>query len=417
MRIAVTGIGAVTPVGNNSEETWQNLLRGHSGIGPLSTFEASTFPARIAGQVRDLDVSSVKNSECSFQYLSRAGTFGAVAANEAIKQAALSPDTHPPELRGVFGGGHMARPSAEEFSSIIYDYELLMQPHARRDLMTVKRESQTTDLAVLARQFCSAGPLLGLSTACASSAHAIGEAFTRIQAGEITAALAGGHDSLLSWLDLAGFSLLDALTTSYNDAPSKGSRPFSADRDGFVLGEGAAYVILERADIATERGANILAYIDGYASSMNAYSITDAPPGGGETITAMSKALNKANLTIEDVSGVYAHGTGTPGNDSSESAAIRTLFAQHTDDLFVTSTKSATGHLTAAAGSLNVVAATLSFRDAVVPPTINLEAKDPELKIPVVQNAALPRKSKSVVVNAFAFGGTNASLVMSRADT
>jgi 3-oxoacyl-[acyl-carrier-protein] synthase II len=260
------------------------------------------------------------------------------------------------------------------------------------------------------------GPMVTISTACTGSAHSLGEGYRRIQEGEAKLMVAGGYDALTTWLDVLGFALLGALTTSFNDDPEHASRPFDKERDGFVLGEGAVMAVLEDWEAAEARGAPILAEIIGYGSSMNAYRITDAPPDGGGAITAMAAALTESGLPTDGIDYIAAHGTGTPGNDFSETTAIKAVFGEDAYRIAASSVKSMTGHLTSAAGALNLLAAVCAMRDQVVPPTINLNHPDPKLDLNYVPNKAESRQVRAAMCNAFAFGGTNASMVVRQAD-
>ncbi|MBH0775475.1 beta-ketoacyl-[acyl-carrier-protein] synthase family protein [Nocardia bovistercoris] len=411
--VVVTGIGAVTPVGNTAPDTWSALAAGISGIGRISTFDPGSFSVRIAGQVRDLPDAPAAMDLSRWELLTRAGRFGVVAAAEAVADAGGFAAHHEPGNRGVFVGGHVGRPEPEELAQIglVRRRSAGAEIH-RRDPESTLRCDQGVDLAAIAEVAGCRGPISGISTACASATHAIGEAMRRIQAGEITMAVAGGQDSLTTWLDVSGFALLGALTTRYNDDPTRASRPFDAERDGFVLGEGSVLMVLEDRRIAEVRGARILGRVSGYASTMNAYRITDSPPDGGGSITAMANAIADAGVEPDAVDCVYAHGTSTPGNDISETAAIKKVFGAHAYELLVTSPKSMTGHLTAGAGALNVLGALYGFRDGLVTPTINLEHPDPKLDLDYVPNHARASEVSTAVVNSFAFGGTNASLVL-----
>jgi 3-oxoacyl-[acyl-carrier-protein] synthase II len=260
------------------------------------------------------------------------------------------------------------------------------------------------------------GPMIGVSTACTASAHAMGEAYRRIQDGDAKLMVVGGFDALTSWLDVLGFSLLGALTDEYNDDPEHASRPFDAKRSGFVLGEGATVAVLEERGAAEARGARIYAEVVGYSSSLNAYRITDAPPDGGGAILAMGTALKESGLGTDEVDYVAAHGTGTPGNDLSETMAIKEVFGDDAYALAISSAKSMTGHMTAAAGGLSMVIACCAMRDSMVPPTINLDNPDPKLDLDYLPNVARERRVRAAMLNAFAFGGTNASLVVRNPD-
>jgi 3-oxoacyl-[acyl-carrier-protein] synthase II len=418
-RVAITGLGAVTPLGTDAASTWAGLTAGRSGVRPLTTFDASTYPVRIAGLVSDdFDVCRRLDDPRVARYLSRSASFGVAAALEALDAAGVDEDTYEPCERGVSMGGSVGRPEADELAEIARVRErsagnvLVRQPP-----LGAVRRSQNTASAVIAGLADCAGPLIGVSTACTASAHAIGEAMRRIQEGDAKLMVAGGCDALTTWLDVLGFSLLSALTTEHADAPERASRPFARDRSGFVLGEGAVVAVLEDWDSARERGAPILAELCGYAASMNAYRMTDAPPDGGGAIGAMAGALADGGLEPEEIDYVAAHGTSTPGNDSSETLAINEVFGAHAQRLLVSSPKSMTGHLTAAAAGLNLLGATLAMRDGIVPPTINLDEPDPRLNLDFVPNVARRFPVRAALVNAFAFGGTNGSLAIRRPDT
>jgi 3-oxoacyl-[acyl-carrier-protein] synthase II len=258
--------------------------------------------------------------------------------------------------------------------------------------------------------------MISVSTACTASAHALGEAFRHIQEGDARMMIAGGYDSLISYLDVLGFSLLGALASAYNDDPQRASRPFERDRAGFVLGEGAVVAVLEDWEGARARGARIQAEVVGYGSSMNAYRMTDAPPDGGGTVIAVANALKESGLRPDEVDYVAAHGTSTPGNDLCETMALKRVFGPDAQRLAVSSVKSMTGHLTAAAGGLNLLATVGALRDQMVPPTINLENSDPKLDLDYVPNQARKTRVRAAMLNAFAFGGTNASMVVRQAD-
>jgi 3-oxoacyl-[acyl-carrier-protein] synthase II len=415
-RVAVTGLGAVTPVGNDVESTWSSLVAGRSGVGRITTFDPSTYTVQIAGMVKDFDVSPYLDGNGRLRRrLSRAGEFAVAATKQALAASRIDGAPYEPHERGVSMGGSVGRPELEDLADVLYtrhsseERELLRQAPSK----VIRRDSNAV-VATLAELAGCEGPIFSVSTACTASAHAIGEAFRRIQEGETRMMLTGGFDSLTSWLDVLGFALLGALTTKYNDDPERASRPFDAERSGFVLGEGAVIAVLEDLEDARERGAPILGEIVGYGSSMNAYRITDAPPDGGGAILAMANALQESGLGPGDFDYVAAHGTGTPGNDLSETTAIKAVFGDDAYRLSVSSNKSMTGHLTAAAGALSLLTAVGAMRDNVVPPTINLDHPDPKLDLDYTANRAKERDVRAVMVNAFAFGGTNACFAVRR---
>jgi 3-oxoacyl-[acyl-carrier-protein] synthase II len=413
-RVALTGIGAVTPVGNDTESTWASLVAGRSGVRRITTFDASTYPVRIAGQVEGFDVRERLIDTRIARHLSRSAGFGVGAALEALENAHAY-GAYEPWERGVSIGTSVGRPEPEDLAEIAAA-QAGPGTLVRQAPSQVVRRGQNTAAATIAHVAGCAGPLIGVSTACTASAQALGEAMRRIQEGDARLMVAGGCDALTTWLDVLGFSLLGALTTEYDDAPERASRPFDRRRSGFVLGEGAVVAVLEDWDSAIERGAPSLAELAGYGSTLNAYRLTDAPPDGGGAIGAMASALREGGIAPEDVDYVSAHGTSTPGNDSSETLAIKRVLGDHAHSVAVSSPKSMTGHMTAAAAGLNLLAAVLAMRDGVVSPTLNLDEPDPKLDLDYVPNHAVRRPVRAALVNAFAFGGTNGSLAVRRPD-
>lgn len=412
-RVAVTGLGAVTPVGNTARSTWDALVSGRSGIGPITTFSPDQYPVRIAGMVKDFDLSHSLPDASQRRHLPRSAGFGVAAFLEAVQDAGFTAETYLPEERGIAVGSTVKWPELQQLSdmlSLIHTTQGRQLPRlAPSDVLTRDRNIGIATMALLGN--CQ-GPMINISTACASSAQAIGEAFRRIQAGEAKLMVAGGYDAMTSYIDVLGFSLLGALTTNYNDDPQRASRPFDRDRSGFVLGEGAVMAVLEDWETAQERGACLYAELVGYSSSLNGYRITDSPPDGGGAIQVMARALQEATLQTSEVDYVVAHGTSTPGNDASETVAIKTVFGLDAYRLAISSPKSMTGHLTAAAGGLNLLVAVGALRDQIAPPTINQETPDPELDLNYVPNRAKPMPIRAAMANAFAFGGTNSALIV-----
>jgi 3-oxoacyl-[acyl-carrier-protein] synthase II len=412
-RVAITGVGAVSPVGNDARSTWDALVAGRSGIGPITTFDADTFPVRIAGTVKDFDLEPYLPDPRLGRHVSRAAGFGVAAAAQALADAGATADTYEPYERGVSVAGSVGRPELQELADLLH----LVHTSEGRELQLqapsdVLLRDQNIAAAVIAQLADCQGPMITISTACSGSAHALGEAYRRLQEGEAKLMVTGGYDSLTTWLDVLGFSLLGALTTDYNDDPQRASRPFDRERTGFVLGEGGVMVVMEDWEAAKARGANIYAEVVGYGSSMNAYRMTDAPPDGGGTILAIARALEESGLRTDQIDYIAAHGTSTPGNDLCETMAIKQVFGADAARLAVSSVKSMTGHLTSGAGALNLLAAVYAMRDQIVPPTINHEFPDPKLDLNYVPNTAQRREVRAAITNAFAFGGTNASMVV-----
>lgn len=416
-RVAITGLGAITPVGNTAEATWSSLVEGRSGVRRIDLYPPDGFSVQIAGLVRNFDPAERLPDQRLARYLSRAGGFGVGAALEALTDAGLRDGEYEPEQRGIAVGGSVGRPDLEELvEALVVMDESAGRRLYRHEPHRVTVRAQNTPLAVIAMLTNCQGPSLSLSTACCSSAQAIGEAAKLIQDGDARLMIAGGYDALTSYFDVLGFSLLGALTDRYNDQPERASRPFDRERSGFVIGEGAVMVVLEDLASARARGARIYAELAGYGASLNAYRITDAPPDGAGVDLSMEVALRDAGVAPASVDYVVAHGTGTPGNDRSETAALKTVFGEHARKLAISSPKSMTGHLTAAAGSLNVLVAARSITDGVLPPTINLEHPDPELDLDYVPNSARRLQVATAMANAFAFGGTNGSLLLRSVD-
>lgn len=414
-RVAITGFGAVTPVGNSADATWGSLVNGRTGIGPITTFPAEQYQVRIAGQVKDFVFEAHVPNRSVGRYLSRAAKFGVAAFVEATANAGVTAETYEPWERGIAIGCGVQWPSPQQLSDMLD----LIQRTEGRELpkhapLDVLVRSHNVGMSIMGTLGDFQGPIIGTSTACASSAHAIGEAFRRIQDGEAKLMAAGGYDAMTSYIDVLGFNLLGALTTEYNDAPERASRPFDRERSGFVLGEGAVVVILEEYGSAVARGAHILAEVLGYGSSMNAYRITDSPPDGGGAILAMANALKESGLAPDEIDYVAAHGTSTPGNDASETVAIKEVFGPAAYRLKISSPKSMTGHLTAASGALNLLAAVYALQTQTVPPTLNYEHPDPKLDLDYVPNVHQRTPVRAALVNAFAFGGTNAAMVVAR---
>jgi 3-oxoacyl-[acyl-carrier-protein] synthase II len=415
-RVVITGVGAVTPLGNDAAATWDSLVAGRSGIRELTTFDATTFPVRIAGQVTGFSLRAHPDLRSArIRHLSRAGAFGVAAAIEAVRSAGVTGDTHDGADCGIAMGASVGRVGLDELLEVGHLRSTsggrVMYRHTPGDVL---RRDQNVPVAAMARLTGFTGPMIGVSTACAGSGHALGEAFRLIQDGDASLMVAGGFDSLTTWVDLLGFSMLGALTDAYNEAPQRASRPFDRDRSGFVIGEGAVAFVLEERSAALARGATVLAELTGYASTLNAYRITDSPPDGGGAIPAMAGALADAGLAPADIDYVVAHGTSTPGNDASETVAIKEVFGPDACRLVVSSPKGSAGHLTSAAAALNLLAAIGALQHGVVPPTINYETADPKLDLDYVPNVARRMPVRAALINAFAFGGTNTSLVVTR---
>jgi 3-oxoacyl-[acyl-carrier-protein] synthase II len=381
--VVVTGIGMVTPLGVGVEATWRATLAGDNGIGPIRRFDPTGFAVRFAAEVPLEGAGAALKTRLT-----------ELALGEALAQARIPGG---PRL-GVCLGSEAARPPIEWLldgaTPSPADIDALAPDHPTR---------------LAARLAGARGPRSTVSTACTSSSQAIGEAMLRIRRGEVDAMIAGGVDVLSEPLMVVGFAKLGALS-SRNDDPSRASRPFDLHRDGFVLGEGAGFLVLEAEEAALARGATVLARLEGYGCSCNAWRITDSPPDGRGAAQAMAEALADGGVSPEDVAYINAHGTSTPQNDLSESTAIRRVFAER--PVAVSSTKGQMGHLVAACGAVEAILCVLALRDQVLPPGRNLDTPDPDCGPLDFVRVARPGRYRRVVTNAFGFGGSNGSLLI-----
>ncbi|MBI4539432.1 MAG: beta-ketoacyl-ACP synthase II [Gemmatimonadetes bacterium] len=410
-RVVITGVGLVTPVGHTAAESWDALLRGTSGAGLISQFEATEdFPTRFACEVKNFDATPYLDAK-EIRRLDRFAQLALVAAAEAMESGRLDgrPPAVPPERFGViFGSGIGGISTFEEQA------RTLVEKGPRRiSPFFVPMFIPDIAAGLISIRYCAQGPNFATVSACASSAHAIGDAFRVIQRGEADIMITGGAEATVTPLSVAGFSAMKALSTR-NDSPDTASRPFDATRDGFVLGEGAGCLILESLEQAEKRGADPIAEIVGFGQSADAYHITAPAPGGFGARLAMSLALRDAGVTPQEVGYINAHGTSTPQNDSSETAAIKAVFGESAYKLVIGSTKSMTGHLLGAAGAVEAVIAAFVCKRSVIPPTINFTTPDPECDLDYAHNRKVERPVRVALTNSFGFGGHNACLVIRR---
>jgi len=401
-RVVVTGMGVVTPIGSTVERMWESLVAGRSGVDLIRRIDVSTFPTRIGAEVRDLDPSRLPSDPAVVALLDRKNTFGWVAAEDALADAAWNGDR--PARVGVSIGTESRRP---DLLDLIASGQVYQGAHDHL------RYSPFVLAATLAAARGLHGPQLTVSTACTSGTQAIGVAYQRIQWGVADAMLAGGTDSLIDPLMITGFSLLGALSTR-NDDPQHASRPFDLHRDGFVLGEGAGMLVLEELDHARARGARVYGEILGYASSSNAYRMTDSPPDGQGAYLSMSRAIADAGLTPSQIEYINAHGTSTHQNDKSETAAIKRCFGAGASRVAISSTKSMMGHLVNGGGAVELIVCLLTMRDSIITPTINYETPDPECDLDYVPNVARRQRVDHALSNSFGFGGVNATVVVGK---
>jgi 3-oxoacyl-[acyl-carrier-protein] synthase II len=407
-RVVITGLGAVTPLGNDVKTTWTRLTQGRSGIGRITKFDASALPSRIAGEVRGFDPRAFLDPKEAL----RADPFihyAVAAALMAMEDARFSVASHSAHRIGTLVGSGRGGVMTNEKNLIAFltKGHRAVSPHFT-PMTLVNMASGAIALKVGAK-----GPCLDVSTACATGTHAIGEAVKVIQRGDADVMIAGGTEAALTPLVFAGFCQAKALSRR-NDAPERASRPFDRDRDGFVLAEGAGVVVLEELRHAEQRGAVLYAEVAGYGLTADAFHYTRPDPEGDGAARAMSLALADAGMRPEEIDYVNAHGTSTVSNDAIETLAIKRVFGASAKDLFVSSTKSMLGHMLGAAGAVEAAVAALAIRDGVIPPTINLEHPDPGCDLDYVPNAARTRYVSAALSNSLGFGGTNAALVLKK---
>jgi len=405
-RVAITGIGAITPVGNDAETFWASLLAGKSGIGPITHFDASRHAVRVAGEIKGFDPLEVMDHRTA----RRSGRFaqiGLKAAKEALISARLEPDAALATEMGVIlaSTGGVFEMGRQE--TIIDE-----RGPQRVDPLIIPKWGPHMSAGRVGRQLGLRGPNTSVNSACASATDALGHAFNMIRTGSADILLAGGTEAIITPVAVATMGLMGALSKGYNDTPEKASRPFDARRDGFVLGEAAAVLVLESEEHAKSRGAAILAEYMGQGWSFDAAD--DAAPDAEGQSLAMIRALKSAGIAPHEVSWINAHGTGTPYNDKTETAAIKLAFGEAAYRVPLSSIKSMTGHSAAAAGAVEAVASVLAIRDNKIPPTINYEFPDPECDLDCVPNVMREAAVDTVLSSSFGMGGQNATLVLRR---
>lgn len=409
-RVVVTGLGLITPLGNNVRTNWENLLAGRSGIRAIARFDAAQLPVRIAGEVRDFDPlryiekRDVKKMDAFIQY-------AIAAAQMAVDDARLVVDAGNAERIGVLVGVGIGGIATLEEG----EQSFLKSGTRRLSPFMVPRLIANMAPGQIAIRFGAKGVNYAVASACASGGHAIGEAYRLIRFGYQDAMLAGGAEAAVTPLSIAGFSVMRALSAR-NDEPERASRPFDSERDGFVMAEGAGILVLEESERAIKRGARIYAEIIGYGANSDAYHITTPAPDGEGAARCLRLTLDDAGIEPGEVDYINAHGTSTPYNDVNETQAIKRVFGEHARRFAVSSTKSMTGHLLGAAGAVEAAYAVLTAYHGVIPPTINYEHPDPECDLDYVPNVARSAAVRVVLSNSFGFGGTNACLALRRFD-
>ncbi len=407
-RVVITGLGCISPVGNDVATTWNNIRNGISGIDWITHFDASEYKCKIAAEVKGFDGAALFGSR-EARRMDRFTQFALAAAEQARQDACLEiSDSNRDRIGAVVGSGIGGLGTLFE----------QMQVYAERGPMRVSPflvPMMLPDSAggMIAIHLGVRGPNLAVVTACATGTNAVGEAAEIIRRGQAEVMFAGGSEAAIVPIAMAGLNVMTALSTR-NDEPKRASRPFDLHRDGFVMGEGAAILVLESLEHAQQRGARILAEVSGYGSTNDAYHISAPAESGAGAARCMRMALDDAGLGIYDIDYINAHGTSTPLNDKSETAAIKTVFGEQAYQIPVSSTKSMTGHLLGASGALEALICVKALQDGVMPPTINYETPDPECDLDYVPNVARPAHLTHVMSNSFGFGGHNATIILSR---
>ena len=407
-RVVVTGLGALTPVGNTTEEFWSALKQGKSGVGPITRFDATGYPTRIAGEVRNFDEGKYvdkKEARRLDPYLKYALATSVMAVEDAALDPARVDATRFGVLIGSGIGGITTLIEGEEVRRT--------KGFDRVSPFVVPMLIINMAAGLVSMRFGAKGPNSSVVTACATGNHAIGDAFKIIERGDADVMIAGGAEAMIVPLTIAGFCSMKAMSTR-NDEPEKASRPFDAGRDGFVCGEGAGIVVLEALEHAGRRDARIYAEVVGYGMTGDAHHMTAPDPEGDGATRAMQLALDDGDIDPSLVGYINAHGTSTPYNDKFETIAIKRVFGDHARRLAVSSTKSMTGHLLGAAGGIEAIATTLAIHHGLLPPTINYETPDPDCDLDYVPNQARKVDVEYALSNAFGFGGTNATLAFRR---
>ena len=423
-RVVVTGIGMINPMGHDAATVWSGLKEGQSGVAKTTLFDASGFPTKISAEVKDWDITDSGERAENWQKRGRHTKFAIGAAKQAVADSGVLDVVDDPTRLGVYMGSGEGNQDFHTFSKMMIaalqngDYDASQFVAAGLELLDPAKELEqepNMPAAHLATIFNAQGPNFNCLTACAASSQAVGEATEIIRRGDADFMLAGGTHSMIHPFGVTGFNLLTALSES-NDEPTKASRPFDLKRNGFVLGEGSAMVVLEELESAKKRGATIYGEVAGFGTTADAYRITDIPPDGHGGIAAMRMAIADAGLTPGEIGYVNAHGTSTKVNDKVESKACHEVFGEQASKVPVSSTKSMMGHLIAAAGVTEMIVCLLAIRDSVLPPTINYENPDPDCDLDYIPNEARETPVQHVLNNSFGFGGQNVTLCLSRFD-
>src|SRR5215212_1849514 len=408
-RVVVTGMGAVTPVGNDVATMWRSLVEGKSGAGPITKFDASTFEVRFACEVKGFDALNYmdrKEAKRADQFTQ----YAVAASRQAMEDAGFGSQTgYDPDNTGVIIGSGIGGLKIFEEQHDVY------RQRGPSKISPFFIPMFISDIAagIVSMQWGAKGPNYATVSACATSAHAIGDAYRTIQYGDADVMITGGAEATVTPMAIGGFTNMKALSER-NDTPETASRPFDLTRDGFVMGEGGAVLILEELEHATKRGARIYSEIVGYGATGDAYHLTAPAPNGEGAQRAMKRAMRDAGLSPADVQYINAHGTSTPANDLNETAAIKAVFGEEATNVSVSSTKSATGHMLGAAGAVELVISSLAINNCLIPPTINYRTPDPECDLNYTPNTAAKRDVEIALSNSFGFGGHNTTLAVKR---
>ena len=407
-RVVITGLGTINPLGNNVTDTWDKLIKGESGIDTITSFETNELPVSFAGEVKNFDANEYMGKQHA-RKLDRSSHLSIFATEEALKDANLNPEERlGPNVGIVFGTG-IGGIGATEQAVRTYDERgaSRINPLAITQLMP---NSSTGQVAI---KYGIEGPSLTITTACAASANAVGEAKNMIQNGVVDMVVTGGTESGTTPMTIGAFAQIRALSTN-NENPKEACKPFDKNRDGFVMGEGSTVLVMESEESALKIGAEIYGYVAGYGATTDAYHITAPAEGGKGAVVAMQKAIEDAELSINDIDYINAHGTSTPANDKNETAAIKTVFGDKAYDLDISSTKSMTGHLLGGGGAFESMVSVLALQKSIIPPTINLNSPDEECDLNYTPNDAVQKEMNVAMSNSFGFGGHNGVLVFKK---
>lgn len=407
-RVVITGMGVVTAVGNNVADFWEGLLTGRNGVDYISRFDTTEFPTRFGAEIKNLNTDGIIDAR-EARRMDLFAQYAMVAAHEAVNDSGIDIEKINQEMAGVVVGS-----GTGGIQSFANEHQKFLEKGPRRiSPYFVTQMISDIVAGLISIRYGFKGPNYATVSACATSAHAIGDAFRLIKYGDADVMITGGTEAAITEMSIAGFSAMKALSTR-NDDPKHACRPFDKERDGFVMGEGAGIIVLEELTHAKKRGAKIYAEVLGIGFTGDAYHVTAPAPGGEGAVRAMRRCLKEGGLSPEDVQYINAHGTSTPYNDANETAAIKTVFGDHAYKLNISSTKSMVGHLLGAAGGVELVATALAVYHDIAPPTINYEVPDPECDLNYTPNQPQERKITAAISNAFGFGGHNACLLLGK---